>query len=339
MGSFILVRTLIGLGEAGGPPNYNRVVANWMAPGERGLALGIVTSGSAMGAAMAPPLIVWIMVTLGWRAAFIIFGVVGMVLALLSYWLIRDDPAEHSRVNQAELDVIRQQGISTRLTADVRKVAAGMPWGILLGRADLWLLTASYAALGYVGYLFFSWFYLYLVNEREFSLVTAGWFSTFPFFISVVAGPIGGWLSDKLSRRFNKRIGRCGFAFGCTLTAAVLICCGAATQNRLISLLCLSLGDGALFLSVAIYWTTTIDLAKPYAGTVAGLMNMGGNLGGAVSPTTTPYIAQNYGWDIALYAAASMAVLAGLLWLGVHPERPIVPDDETATPDSPIPNH
>ena len=70
IGSFITVRVLIGIGEAAGPPNYNRLVANWVAPEERGLAMGIAASGSAFGAALTPPLIVWIMVTLGWRAAF-----------------------------------------------------------------------------------------------------------------------------------------------------------------------------------------------------------------------------------------------------------------------------
>ena len=106
MGSFIVVRALIGVGEAAGPPNYNRVVANWMAPGEHGLALGITTSGSALGAALTPPLIVWIMVNFGWRAAFYIAGAVGMVVALLCYWFITNRPEEHSWVNDAELSLI-----------------------------------------------------------------------------------------------------------------------------------------------------------------------------------------------------------------------------------------
>src|SRR2546425_6964202 len=74
VGSFTVVRILIGIGEAGGPPNYNRVVANWIAPDERGLALGISTSGSAFGAALTAPLTVWLMTTLGWRAAFYLAG-------------------------------------------------------------------------------------------------------------------------------------------------------------------------------------------------------------------------------------------------------------------------
>ncbi len=318
VGSFIVVRILIGIGEAGGPPNYNRVVANWIAPEERGLALGIATSGSAFGAALTPPLIVWIMVALGWRAAFYIAGGVGVVLALVWYWLGTDRPAEHPWVNAAELQYITQAPASSSAHRDV---PVRTPWRVILGRPDLWFLTASYTVLGYIGYIYFSWFYLYLVNVRGFSIVSGGWYSTLPFVISALAAPIGGWLSDSFSRRFGKRIGRCGLGFSGPLCAAGSIWAGAAVSDPYLSVLFLSLGEGLLFLTVAAYWATTIDLAKTHAGTVSGFMNMGGNLGGAVSPTLTPLIAQRFGWDSALYVAAVLALLGAFFWLGVHPER------------------
>src|SRR2546422_6698188 len=129
VGSFVVVRVLIGIGEAGGPPNYNRVVANWIAPQERGLALGITSSGSALGAALPPPLIVWIMVTLGWRAAFYLAGGVGIFLALLCYWFATDRPADHSWVNAAELRHITQ-GLAPA-TAQSRSFGP-IPWKALL---------------------------------------------------------------------------------------------------------------------------------------------------------------------------------------------------------------
>jgi ACS family glucarate transporter-like MFS transporter len=102
-----------------------------------------------------------------------------------------------------------------------------------------------------------------------------------------------------------------------------LIYLGAATPDPYLSVLFLSLGEGSLFLSVAAYWATTIDLAKPYAGAVSGLMNMGGNLAGTVSPTLTPYLAHTFGWNSALYTAAALAFLGAFFWLGIHPERAI----------------
>src|SRR5712692_2292202 len=84
VGSFVVVRVLIGIGEAAGPPNYNRMVANWIAPGDRGLAMGIAASGSAFGAALTPPLIVWMMVTLGCRTDFYLAGGMGIFLSLFN---------------------------------------------------------------------------------------------------------------------------------------------------------------------------------------------------------------------------------------------------------------
>jgi len=328
VGSFIVVRALIGIGEAAGPPNYNRVIANWMAPGEHGLALGITTSGSALGAALTPPLIVWIMVNFGWRTAFYIAGAVGIGVALLCYWLIADRPEEHSWVNEAELALIAP---AAGLAPKSQRMRHRTPWHLLLKRSDLWCLTASYATLGYIGYIYFSWFYLYLVDVRGFSLVSGGWFSTAPFFISVAMSPLGGWLSDRLSRRYGKRVGRCGLGFSCPLMASGLIYFGAATPDPYLSVIFLSLGEGALFLGVAAYWATTIDLAKPYAGAVSGLMNMGGNLAGTVSPTLTPYLAQNFGWNSALYVAAALAFIGAFFWLGIHPEHEIDLGEEPVT--------
>jgi ACS family glucarate transporter-like MFS transporter len=320
VGSFAVVRVLIGIGEAAGPPNYNRMVANWIAPNERALAMGIATSGSAFGAALTPPLIVWIMVTLDWRAAFYIAGAAGIFLAFLCYWLTTDEPAEHSWVNQAELQHIA----AGRETTTAPRITQPIPWRMLLvTRKDLWFLTAAYFVLGYILYIYFSWFYLYLVNVRKFSVLSGGWYSTAPFLAGAITAPIGGWLSDYLSQRFGKRIGRCGLGISGLLLTSGLIWAGASTSDPYLAILFLALGSASVFLTTAAFWASTMDLASAYAGTVSGFMNMGGNLGGAISPTLTPYIAQQYGWETALFVAAALAIVGAAFWFGVHPERAI----------------
>lgn len=326
VGSFAIVRVLIGIGEAAGPPNYNRLVANWVAPGERGLAMGISAGGSAFGAALTPPLIVWIMVNFGWREAFYLAGAMGILLALLIYWLTTDRPADHRWVNAAELQHINQGREST---VEPLHISGPIPWRVLLlSRTDLWFLTAAYFVLGYILYIYFSWFYLYLVNVRGFSVLSGGWYSTAPFLAGAITSPIGGWLSDTLSRRYGKRVGRCGLGVGSLLITSCFIWAGASATDPYLAIILLALGSAALFLSAGAFWATTMDLASAYAGTVSGFMNMGGNLGGAISPTLTPYIAQQYGWETALFIAAGLAILGAVFWLGVHPERAIELQEE-----------
>jgi ACS family glucarate transporter-like MFS transporter len=319
VGSFAIVRVLIGLGEAAAPPNGNRIVANWVAPQERALALGLAISGASFGAALTPPLIVWIMVTWGWREAFFVSGAAGIVIALLWYTLSRDRPALHPHVNAAELQHIAAD--TPNAPAAGAKIA--VPWRRLFGSRDLWLLTGAYFVLGYVVYFYFAWFYLYLVNERGFSVRSGGFYTMAPFLTSAIAGPIGGWLSDRLCLRYGKRVGRCGLAFCSMMLTGALILLAAVTDNAVLAVAVLSLSIGSLYLSLSSFWAVTIDLARHYAGTASGFMNMGGNLGGTISPSLTPYVAEQYNWATSLTVMGLLCFVGALCWLGIHPEREI----------------
>jgi ACS family glucarate transporter-like MFS transporter len=104
---------------------------------------------------------------------------------------------------------------------------------------------------------------------------------------------------------------------------------GAAATDPYVAVLFLSVGGGALFFSSSVIFATVIDLARIYAGTVTGFVNMGIHLGAALSPTLTPILAHRFGWASALYVAAGLALLGAVLWLGVHPERTIDVEEET----------
>ncbi len=322
VGSFVIVRALTGIGEAAGPPNGNRMIANWVPARERALALGVAISGSPLGAALTPPLIVWIMTTWGWREAFYVSGAAGLVVALLFYRLTRDTPGEHPRVNAAERDLVAPDAPAPLTSA--RSLA--VPWRRILASRDLWFLTAAYVVLGYTVYFYFAWFFLYLVDERGFSLARGGLYTMAPFLASAVAGPIGGWLSDRLCVRYGKRVGRCGLSFVSMSVTGVLFLIGAVTEDAVLAVVVLSASIGSLYLSLSSFWAVTIDLSQRYAGTVSGFMNMGGNLGGTVSPTLTPYLAQQFGWSTALSVIGVLCLLGALCWLGVHPDRAIADD-------------
>src|SRR6202048_1378607 len=105
--SFVVLRFLFGIGEAGAFPGATRAMQVWYPREERGFVQGLTHSASRLGAAIAPPLVVLIMTTLGWRSVFYICGAVGFVWSLLWYLSYRNLPEEHVRVNRAELERIR----------------------------------------------------------------------------------------------------------------------------------------------------------------------------------------------------------------------------------------
>jgi MFS family permease len=105
--SLLATRFLFGVGEAGAFPNMSRSFRAWFPARERGTAHGVVFLGSRLGAAAAPPLVVVLIATIGWRAAFAVFGGLGVVWSVLWWRWFRDDPAEHPSVTREELEAIR----------------------------------------------------------------------------------------------------------------------------------------------------------------------------------------------------------------------------------------
>src|ERR1044071_2716618 len=104
--SMIVCRFLFGMGEAGAFPIATRSLSRWMLPSERGFAQGITHAGSRLGGALTPMIVAAIIPLYGWRVPFFLFGVLGLVWAVVWYWYYRDTPAEHSSVNAAERELI-----------------------------------------------------------------------------------------------------------------------------------------------------------------------------------------------------------------------------------------
>ena len=205
-----------------------------------------------------------------------------------------------------------------------------MPSRRLFRSRDLWCLAGAYGVLGYNAYFYYAWFYLYLTHERGFSLERGGRYTMAPFLTMAVAAPLGGWLSDRVGRRFGKRWSRSGIGCACMLVTSSLVFAGARTAQAVLSVNLLSASTATLRLSVAAFWATTIDLARRYAGTASAVMNMGGNLGGASSPSLTPDLRQHYGWNCALYVMVGLGLVGALLWAVIDPTR--ASDGDVAQP-------
>ena len=179
------------------------------------------------------------------------------------------------------------------------------------------LLTASYTLQGYVGYIFVFWFYLYLVDVRKFDLLRGALWASLPWILSIVSIPLGGAVSDALVARLGPARGRRLVPMAGLVGGAVLLSAGARTSDGRVAAACLALAT-ALVLSVeGSFWAAMMDLARGRSGTAGGVMNMGSNLGGLVSPALTPVHAASIGWENALHAAAGLSAIGGLLWLGI----------------------
>jgi ACS family glucarate transporter-like MFS transporter len=310
VGALALVRFALGAGEAVALPAFNRAVTNWFPADARGLGIGIAIGGIGLGSAMTPPLAAWIMVNWGWQTVFALAALLGLLMGLLWWWLSRNHPHEHPWVNEAERTLIGVAQESSRST---------VPWQSFIRTSTVRWLVLSYSCLGYVAYIYMSWFYLYLVNVRGFDVLRGGLYASAPFLAMLVGCPLGGWATDRLARCYGITTGRAAAGMAGMVSAGLAVALGGYADSPPLAIGSLSLGAGCLYFTVGAYWASTTDLSKAHAGTLSGLMNTGANVGGAISPSLTPWIASQWGWPVSLATAGAIALAGALMWLWIKP--------------------
>ena len=199
------------------------------------------------------------------------------------------------------------------------------PGAITRRRLQFGLLTLSYTLQGYVGYIFVFWFYLYLVQVRHFEVMRAAALTALPWLCTLLAIPLGGALSDAAVRRFGATVGRRLLPLPALVLAGCLLVVGARAEAAWVAVACLTLCTVLVIGTEGPFWATLNQVAGRQGGTGGGIMNFGSNLGGMISPVLTPWLAARIGWSAALSGTAVLALLAGLLWLGVRLDEDPVP--------------
>jgi ACS family glucarate transporter-like MFS transporter len=245
------------------------------------------------------------MVKFGWRPALIASAVPALIIALI--WLKIKEPP-HINYSASE----KEEPKSPETSGGRGRVKSG----------SFYLLTLSYTLQGYVGYIFVSWFYLYLVQERHFGLLSGAWMSSLPWILSIVSIPLGGMISDRLVA------GRSGPVWGRRIVpltgmalSGILISIGAHTESAIMAAISLAFATALILCVEGPFWAMMMRIAGNKSGTAGGIMNMGSNIGGLISPAFTPVIASWIGWENALHVAAGLAVIGALLWLGIKPGK------------------
>jgi len=316
--SMLLVRFFFGAGEAGAFPALSKVTYNWFPVKERGIVQGINFSGARIGAALALPFVAFLIGRIGWRFSFVFFGVIGIMYALIWYFVFRDKPEEYKFIGEEEREYIiknRQQPAASRKVLPFRRI---------ISSGNMWLAMGQYIASNFTFYFTLSWMYPYLKDRFDLGGIEAGFYAAVP----LLAGAAGNWISgilvDWLYRKYSLTISRrvpaiAGFALAAFGMITLLF---AETPQASI-----------LFLSVAIFgadmtlspsWSFCIDIAGDNAGAVSGTMNMAGNLGAFVTIIAFPYLLTWTGsHEVFFYVCAFLSVAAIVMWATMKPQHPI----------------
>jgi ACS family glucarate transporter-like MFS transporter len=315
---FVAVRFLLGAGEAVIYPSANQFIARWIPTTERGMANGWIFAGVGAGAGLTPLIITYIMVHYGWRSSFWVCAIIGFAAGAVWFLIARDTPAEHAGVSASELELIRS-GLTQAEAGNAPE--ALVLWGRVLHSKEVWAITVSYFCYGYVAWIFFSWFYRYLAKVRGLDLKASAFYTMLPFLAMLVCCLLGGAINDRLTKWQGRRVGRCGLAAFAIAVAGIFIAFGSQVHSARLASVVLAGGAGALYLSQSSFWSVTADIAGASSGSVSGFMNMGNQIGAALTASLTPWIAARFGWTTSFLVAAALCLVGAVSWLAVNPSR------------------
>ena len=331
--SFIALRFLFGIGEAGAFPGATRSMQLWYPREERGLVQGLTHSASRLGAAIAPPLVVFIMKYWGWRSAFYVCGAVGLVWSIWWFISYRNLPEEHALVNQEELKHIRGVDSAGAAKQAVIERKASVPWSTLLRSPNMWAIMCGYFTYVYCLWIFLSWLPSYLIEFRHFTLLKVGLFASLPLLAGVVGDTVGGLSTDWLLKKTGStKLARRAVAIVGLLGCCTFIVPAALTANAYTAVYCLT--ASMFFLECTIFflectigpsWAVPMDTGGKYSGTVSGMMNMAGNFGGALSPLVFGILVQYGNWQAPFIVAAVLLVIGACVWaFWLDPDRSVL---------------
>lgn len=317
--SMMVIRFLFGAGEAGAFPSLAKVVYNWFPVKERGIVQGINFSGSRIGAAFALPLVAIIIGSVGWRMSFLIFGLIGVVFAVLWWFLFRNTPEESGAISEKERNYI----LKNREQSD-SKEKVSLSFRTIIASRNMWLAMLQYMASNFTFYFTLTWMYPYLKDRFALGGVEAGLYSMIPLF----AGAAGNWVSglwvDSLYKRRNLRISRRLPAITGFILAAFGMLMMANIETPQVAIVFLAIAIFGADMTLSPSWAFCIDIGKENAGAVSGTMNMAGNLGAFVTIIAFPYL---YEWTGSFqpffYVCVVFSAIAITLWFSMNPDKRI----------------
>ena len=294
--ALFLLRMATGAFEAPAFPANNRVVTSWFPDKERATAIAVYTSGQFIGLAFLTPVLVTIQYYMGWRGLFVITGLTGIIWGIAWYFIYRD-PLQHSKVNKAELQYIKDGGGVTEAgvsnTKNKNESFSRKNLQQVFSYRKLWGIYIGQFSINATLWFFLTWFPTYLVKYRGLSFIKSGYLASVPFLAACAGLLLSGFLSDYLLKK-GVSVGiarKLPVIIGLLLSVSIV---GANyVNNTTLIILFMSIaffGNG--FASISWVFVSTIAPVK-LIGLTGGVFNFIGQLASIVIPIVLGVLAKD----------------------------------------------
>lgn len=310
------LQLLMGLAQGAIFPVSSGVMETWFRPERWALIQGLQSMGLQFAAAATPPVVAYLMGTLGWQQALFWPALPAVAVIVLWAWYARNSPQEHPSVTPEELaELGKEPPPAPPAKVDWRRLR------LLIANRSIALATLSYICMNYVFYLISNWCFLYLVQERHFNLLQGGWLAVFPPLAAAAGAGLGGKLVSVTCARFGNEWGFRVVPMVALPVSGLLLLVTVNLSNPYGAVAALALSYGIVELCEGPFWGGTMFIARADTMSATGILNTGGNIGGLIGIPIVAYLSQHGLWTWAFIIGAVFSVLGAIAWLGIDAEE------------------
>jgi MFS transporter, ACS family, L-galactonate transporter len=310
---FLGLRMLLGFGEAPFYPAGVRSTREWFTASTRARATAVMSSSQTIGLAIAPPVLTWIMLSLGWRAMFVVLGAAGLVVA--AAWIALHRARQHTHLHEPE---------------PPSRTAPEAAWKALIRQRTVWGMMLGWGGINYTVWLYLAWLPGYLQEQRHLSLARTGLVAAVPFLAGAVGMLSSGAISDWLGRRGIPlaTVHRRNIVFGMIVSGAstFLVARSDTTVQAVagisIAIFCIHFAGTS-----GLGYVQTVSPLR-YVGSLFALQNFASFMIASVAPVLTGWLLdRTHSFAIALGVCSAVAMLGALSYAtlaapsGMHLEQ------------------
>ena len=309
---FAMVRFGLGIGEAGNFPAGIKAVTEWFPVKERAFAIGLFNAGANIGAIITPLVVPWLTFAYGWRAAFVITGVVTFVW-LFAWLAMYRRPAEHKRVSATELAYIQQDPVDP---------ATPLPWKAIAAKRETWAYALGKFCIDPIWWFFLFWLPGYLAQRYDLNILQFGPPLVAIYLLSDIGSVAGGWASSRMIKA--------GHSVNRARKMTMLICAFAVTpiffaqyyDSLWLAVLVIGLATAAHQAFSANLYTLPSDLfPRSAVGSVIGIGGTVGAVGGMLFALYTGQVLERIGSYTPIFIVAGSAYFLALLIIHILSPR------------------
>jgi ACS family sodium-dependent inorganic phosphate cotransporter len=306
----LVTRILMGVGEAAMFPSVFNLFSRWTPSNQRSRFATLVLSGAPLGNVIGLAASGWLASQFGWQSIFYIFGVVGVIWAIAWFPWTYNDPRQHPRITQAELELL-EQGSS------VKSKPGDIPWRRLLSEPAVWALMVNGFCSAWTLYVLLAWLPSYFRKVHDMNVLSAGFYSAAPWLTMFLLINAGGWFADSLSKRqfSTTAIRKIMQSSGLILSGVFLLLAREmTTPETALAAICMALG--AVGLTWSGYGINSLDIAPRYADVLSGMTFTAANIPGIIAVYITGWMIDLTGsYDAPFLLGAGVSIFGAIVFL------------------------